>query len=147
MYSLIEGTIRREERAFLRGRKFWSINLMLGEMYTEKTRKAAKKLYGDVLSRSSHPSIRGAFIDIKYSLQTVKDCLNMILALSYGNIQMMAEAFFNFLSDELKNKVKTTMRDIAEFHTEVAIFEPDKRGISSKIKLKKGNFMEVLRID
>ena len=145
MYSLIEGTIKPEERDFLRERKYWPIRLMLGEMYTKKTRESARKLYGDVLSRSSHPSIRGAFIDIRYSPQTVKDCLNMILALSYGNIQMMAESFFDFLTDELKNKVKTTMRDIAEFQGEVAIFEPDKRGVSSKIKLKKGNFMEVLR--
>lgn len=145
MYSLVEDTLKPEERDTLRKKKYWPFRTLIAELYTKETRKSAKKLYEDILSRSSHPSIRAAFIDLKYSSQNVEDCLNMILALSYGNIQMMAEGFFNSLDNELKDIIKTTLKDIADAQKEITIFEPDKKILSSKIKLKKGNFMKLLR--
>ena len=143
MYSLIEGTIKPEERDALRNRKYWRFNFLLGELYTKKTRKSYKKLLKDILSPRAHPSIRGAFTDLQYSSQNVEDCLNMVLTLSYGNIQMMAEGFFDFLNNGLKDVIRTTLKNIAEAQKETTIFAPDKKIYSSKIKLKKGNFMEL----
>lgn len=144
LYSLMEGTIKPEERNALRKRKYWTFNFLIGKLYTKETRKSCKKLYGR-LSRSSHPSIMAAFIDLQYSSEMVEDCLNLILALAYGNIQMMAEGFFDLLDNDLKGAIRTTLRDIADAQKEITIFEPDKKIHLSKIKLRKGNFMKLLR--
>jgi hypothetical protein len=143
MYSLIEGTIKPEEKDALRKKKYWPFRSLVRELYTKETRKSCEKFY-DRLSRSSHPSIMGTFADLRYSSEMVEDCLNTILALSYNNVQMMAEGFFDFLDNEFKEVIRATLKDIADAQEVIVIFEPDKEIHSSKIKLKKGNFMKVL---
>jgi len=144
MNSLIEGTIRTEDRDALRERKYWPFKFLLGELYTKETRKSFKELLNR-LSRSSHPSILSAFTDLEYSSQGAEDCLRMLLQLSYHNIQMMAEGFLAFLNGGLKEIIRSTLRDIADFQGEITLFEPDKRKYSQKIRLKKGNFIEILK--
>ena len=97
------------------------------------------------LSRFSHPSILGAFKDLEYSEIEVKDCLNCILSLAYGNIQMLSEAFLDFLDRSLKETIKETLLEIVDSQGEIAIFEPNQERWISEIKLKDGNFMEILK--
>jgi len=68
----------------------------------------------------------------------------MILAFIYGTVQMMAKGFFDLLDDYIKDTIKDTMESIAGFLHEVPLFEPDKEELSSKIRLKEGNFLSVL---
>ncbi|KYK37508.1 MAG: hypothetical protein AYK18_09840 [Theionarchaea archaeon DG-70] len=143
MDSLIKGTIRPKDRDLLRKRKYWPFKFLLGELYRRDTRKALKKFL-ERLSRSSHPSIMSAFTDLAYSSQSVEDCLNIVLMLSYHNIQMMAEGFLSFLKNSFRNVVRSTLKSIADFHGEIVLLEPDKRKYSDRIKLKKGNFVRIL---
>lgn len=144
MHSLVEGTIEPKDRDYLRNRKYWPFKWLLGELYIKETRNSIRKFLRR-LSRSSHPSIISAFVDLKYSRQGVEDCLNIILALSYHNMQMMAEGFLNILDEDLKNAIKSALKKIADFQEEIVMLEPDKEKYSRKIKLKKGNFIKVLK--
>ena len=144
MDSLIKGTIKPEDRDFLRHRKYWSFKFLLGELYTKEIRKSFKKILHR-LSRSSHASIMSAFTDLKYSSQSVEDCLSMILALSYHNIQIIAEGFLGLLDDNFKDSTRKVLKEIADLQREITPFEPDKEKYSKKIKLKRGNFPKILK--
>jgi len=143
MDSLIGGTMKLKDRELLRKRNYWPFKFLLGELYTKETREHYKKLLGQ-LSRSSHPSIMGAFGGLEYSSQGVRDCLGMILMMSYGNIQMMAEGFFGLLDDGFKGVIGNIMEKIADSQGVIPVYEPDRRSYSQKIKLKKGNFIKIL---
>jgi hypothetical protein len=144
MYSYVEKKIGKKELDMLRKRKFWPFEFMVRTLYTEKTRKQHIKLF-EALSRFSHPSILGAFKDLEYSNSEVEDCLNFILSLTYGNVQMVSEGFFDFLDSSLKKVIKEALLEITDSQGEIALFEPDQKRWSPKIKLKKGNFMSILK--
>jgi hypothetical protein len=145
MCAKIEQKISNEDKDRLRKRKYWPFRFLIGELYTEKTKKSAKLLFEDFLSRSSHPSVRSAMVDFNYSGESVNDKLNLITMLSYGNIQMLAECFFDYFTDELKLLIKNSLFNIADFYKEVPVFEPDKPLFFDKIRLRNGNFMELLK--
>jgi len=144
MYDQLMEKMKPEDRDFLRERKHWPFKFLLGELYTKATRRSLEKII-DKLSRSSHPSIRSAWLDLNYSEEGVKDCLDFILVLSYHNMQMMTESFLFFFDEDFKSAIKLTLKRIADFQKEVVILEPDKQKHSKKLRLKKGNFLEVLK--
>jgi hypothetical protein len=141
--SLIEGTITPEEKETLHKRKYYPFNFLLKKLYTCKSRKSHRKVF-QLLSRFSHPSVLGVFLDLQYSGKQVEDCLKMILALTYGTVQMMAEGFFELLDDRIKDTIKQILKGIADFLLAVPVFEPDQKMWLSKIKLREGNFLTVL---
>jgi len=145
-YNLIEGTIEPKAKETLRKRKFYPFEFLLKKLYRSKSRKSHKEIFHE-LSRFSHPSIRGVFLDVRHSERQIEDCLKMILAFIYGTIQMMAEGFFELLDDYIKDTVNDTLESIAGFLHEFPLFEPDKEELSSKIRLREGNFLTVLLQD
>jgi len=143
MYEYIEELIIPVRKEALRKRKFWPFEFMVEQLYLEESRKSHKRLFQE-LSYSSHPSIKSVLPDLEYREGQVRDCLNMILSLIFGNIQMMAECFFSLLDSDFKDIIKASLTEIADFLGEVPLFEPNKPDLTSKIKLKKGNFLDVL---
>ena len=96
----------------------------------------------------SHPGILGVnqdfptlnFVEIESNLKTG-------LLLSYGSIQMLSEVFMDRYNNELKVLVKETMQNaIINADHQVPTIEPDKSCYSSIIKLKKGNFLDILSV-
>lgn len=142
-YNYIERKIDPKEEKALRNRKFYPFEFLLGKLYTPESGKFNRRIFHE-LSRFSHPSIRGVLLDLQYSENSIEDCLKMILGLMYGTVQMMTEGFFELLDDCIKNTIKETLENIASFLNEVPLFEPDQEKFSSKIKLRKGNFLTVL---
>lgn len=142
-YDIIEGTIEPKLKEALSKRKFYPFKFLLNKLYKSKSRKSHQKIFCE-LSRYSHPSIRGVFLDMKYSDKQIEDCLKMILAFIYGTVQMMAEGFFELLDDYIKDTIKDTLESIASFLYEVPLLEPDKEELSSKIRLREANFLTVL---
>lgn len=142
-YNLIEGTIEPKAKEALRKRKFFPFEFLLKKLYKPKSRESHREIFHE-LSRFSHPSIRGVFLDMKHSEKQIEDCLKMILAFIYGTVQLMAEGFFEFLDDRLKDTIKDVLENIASFLQEVPLFEPNKEELSSKIRLREGNFLTVL---
>ena len=137
---------------------FEAINTPYEETYNIKKRvsKLRKKLYSEEMSEaqgnfykelcvSSHPHVRGTLKDYPQYHQTqIRDVLNSILLLMYGNIELMTECFINYLDAETKEAVKQTLKKIADCVSFTPLFEPDKENYSSKLLLKKGNFLSAL---
>jgi len=143
-YDFIEGTIKSEEKESLRKRRFYPFKFLLKKLYKPESRKSHRKIFHE-LSRFSHPTIRGVFLDMnRYSEKQVEDCLKMILAFVYGSVQMMAEGFLGLLNDRTKEIIRDTLENIASLLQEVPLFEPDKKEFSSRIRLREGNFLTVL---
>lgn len=141
LYSYLEGNAKA--RKILRKRNFYPINFLRSELYAPSSRKLHKKIFEE-LSRFSHPTIQGAMLDLQYSSKNVEGSLKMILALTYGTVQMLVEGFFDLLDARLKATAKETLEKIADFLKVVPLFEPNQERWSSKIKLKRGNFLAVL---
>jgi len=141
--SLIEGTIKPEDRQTLKKRKYYPFDFLLKRLYKPKTRKSFYELFSD-LSRFSHPSIIGIFTELQYPKSQTEDCLKVILALIYGNTQMLAEGFLELLDAPIKETVKNALKTIASYLHEHPLFEPDKEDVISKIRLRNGNFLMVL---
>ena len=141
LYSYLEGNAK--VRKILRKRNFYPIESMRSKLYTPSSRKSHKKIFEE-LSRFSHPTIRGAMLDLHYSSKDVEDCLKMVLTLVFGSIQVFAEGFYDLLDERLKTTAKETLEKIASFLEGVPLFEPDQERWLSKIRLTSGNFLAVL---
>ena len=145
--NLYHSSLRTEkEEDFLRKKRFYGHSFLREELFEPEKRKKHKEIYRE-LCISSHAEFKGLLVDFPtYDEKQVKDKLKVILSLAYGNIQMMTEGFFDLLDSDLKNVVKTMLQNIVEsLENQVPIFEPDRKTYSSKIKLKDGNFMKILR--
>ena len=141
MYSYLEGNA--EARKILRKRKFYPIKFLRSKLYNPSSKKSHKEIFEE-LSFFSHPTIQIAISDLLYSSKNVEDSLKMILALTYGTVQVLVEGFFDLLDERIKTTAKETLEKIADFLKEVPLFEPDQKRWSSKIRLKRGNFLDVL---
>lgn len=143
LYYLNLRTDKEEE--FLRSRKWYGHKFLSDRLFEIEMGKKHRTFYKE-LCISSHAEIKGTLHDFpKYTEKDVKDRLRVILSLSYGNIQMMTEAFYDFLDSSLRGTIKDALKEILEsMRGQVPLFEPNKKKYSSQIKLKKGNFMDVL---
>lgn len=104
-----------------------------------------KKSY-EALCISAHANIKGVNLDYpKYLENRIEDSLKLILNLVYGNIQMMAECFADYLDVETKIVVKESMESIAKVLRSIPLFEPTKQVYQSKIILKNGNFLDAFQ--
>lgn len=133
-----------EEEKFLRKRKFYGHSYLSDKLFTPKTKDKHRTFYNK-LCVSAHAEIRGLLKDFPdYIEKEIEDRLKTILNLAYGNMQMMAEAFLDLLDISLKGIIKEILKGIIELTKSKPLFEPDKDIYFSKLRLKKGNFMDVL---
>jgi hypothetical protein len=120
------------------------VTYLRGKMYSPKTSEQLRNLYKE-LCISAHPNIKGAALDYpEYLPHRIEDNLKMIQSLTYGNIQVMAECFLDFLSSLTRKIIKASMERIASTLKAVPTLEPDKDSYSEKIRLKRGNFLKSL---
>lgn len=138
-YYQVIGTERKDLFNIRKGVKY-----LREKLYSDNRNQTLKKLYS-LLCASSHPSIKGANLDFpNYSVPRIDDTIKSILLLMYGNIEVLAESFYSFLDNTSKPIIKTALENIA-FDTRHALtLEPDKEPYASLIKLKNGNFNQVL---
>jgi hypothetical protein len=120
------------------------VSYLIRKLNESKTSDSLKEFYR-ILCISAHADIKGMAADYpKYLPNRIHDNLSTILFLMYGNIQMMAECFFDFLDNKTKEIIKTAMENIAFDVGSVPLFEPNKEPYAAKLKLKKGNFLDAL---
>jgi hypothetical protein len=138
-YFQVIRTAKEEQYKHKKGVKY-----LRKKLYAPMTSEQHKKLYKE-LCISAHPDIKGAALDYpKYLPGRIKDNLKMVQCLMYGNIQMMAECFIDFLNPQTRRIIKISLERIASTLEAVPKFEPDRDSYSSRIKLKNGNFLKVL---
>jgi hypothetical protein len=114
----------------------------------------AKKLYKTTKDKQlyslfcelSHPGIMGVNQDFpNFNIKEIETNLKTSLLLSYGSIQMFAEVFMDRFNVQLKQLARENMqRAIENAENQIPLIEPDKSCYQSKLKLKKGNFLQVL---
>ena len=138
-YFQVIGTKDEDSYFFKKGMRY-----IRNKLYEPKAQESQKKLY-KLLCISAHADIKGANLDYpSYLASRVEDKLKIMLNLAYGNFQMMAECFIDYLDSKTRTLLKDTMEQIASTLSSVPLFEPDKFEYRLKIQLKKGNFLGVL---
>jgi len=138
-YFQVIGTVEEELYKIRKG-----VAYLRKKLYSPKTGEQLRNLY-KILCISAHPDIKGAALDYpEYIPHRIEDNLKMIQYLMYGNIQIMAECFIDFLSPSTRKLIKTSLEGIASTLKSVPVFEPDKYSYSERIRLKHGNFLEAL---
>jgi len=134
-----------KEEQFMYRRKHYGHSFLVKKLYGPDSRDKHRLLYRE-LCISSHAELKGLLLDFpKYHRNSTEDLLKMLLSFMYGNIQMLGEDFLDLLDSGLKNIMRTILKEIAETLKNIPLFEPNNSLYSSKIKLKKGNFLEILR--
>lgn len=134
-YFQVIGTENEDSYHRNKGAKY-----MRTKLYSDEMDRKMRRLY-KTLCISSHPDIRGAALGYpNYSLTMINDNFNTILSLMYGNIQVLVESFYSFLTSELNEIVKTTLENIAFATKHIPLFEPDKQSFSANLRFKSGNF-------
>lgn len=87
--------------------------------------------------RNSHANIKGAALDYpRYLRNRIDDILKTTLLLMYGNVQFLAEAFFDFLEPETKKIIQHSLKKIASDVGFTLKFEPDNEAYAEKISSK-----------
>jgi hypothetical protein len=133
-----------EEEDFLRSRKWYGHSFLTDRLFEAKMRESHRTFYKE-LCISVHAEIKGVLRDFpNYVDEDVEDRLRIILSLSYGNAQMMAEAFYDILDESIKKALRIVFTEIVETLKSRPTFEPNKREYSSKLELKEGNFVDIL---
>lgn len=134
-----------KEENFLKQRKRYGHGFLCAKLFKEGTKRKHRKLY-KTLCISAHAEIRGLLRDFPaYRQKEIEDRLRSVLGCSYGNIQMVTEMFINSINSTLKKAIGIALKEIViSLENQVPVFEPDKDVHSSKLKLKKGNFMQIL---
>jgi len=139
-YYKVIGTENEEKYQNKRGASY-----LRRELYTPEAQEKHRLLYKE-LCIPAHANIKGAGLDFpRYAEKRVEDNLKVILSLSYGNIQMMAEEFITFLSPNLKRVIVITLESLAKSLGSIILLEPNKKEYSTNIILKQGNFYSILQ--
>lgn len=137
MYKDIEGKITPLETKELK-RKY-DFGYCSKQLWVTN-RNSMDNLYR-LLCRFSHPSIRSANIDWKYSVNSVKDCLQMVLSLSFGTIQVLMEAFPNYVKNDFKNLCRDSLGAMADQLKYVPIFVPDSKSLKPKMVITNNDIL------
>lgn len=142
-YSVLK---TKKEEEFLKKRRYYGHSYLLKHLYRPESQAKLKALY-KMLCQSAHAEIKGLLLDFPaFQGTTLEDRLKVTLYLSYGNIQLIAENFFVCLNDNLRNLMKSLMKEIVtSLGNLVPKLEPDKDTLSKMIKLKSGNFLNELK--
>jgi len=106
MYGYIKNALTSEQQKDLKRKGFFDFDYNLKRLWDDKDGDKINEVYRQ-LCRFSHPSVLGAELDWRYSKDSVKDCLRMTSSLSFGNIQVLMEAF----PDHIKGKARDICRD------------------------------------
>ena len=95
---------------------------------------------------SAHAEIKGLLLDFpEYDEISIADRLKFVLSLAFANIQLITELFFDSLNQELKTFVSRVLEEIViSLGKQVPLFEPNKEKYLTKLRLKNGNFKQVL---
>ena len=131
---------------FLKSRNYYGHKFLCEKLFDETRKKQQRKFYA-LLCESAHAEIKGLLLDYpKYNRKNVEDSLKILLMLSYGNLQMVSEMFLESFDDNLKKFTADFLKEIAtSVGNQIPLFEPNKGEYESKIRLKRGNFLEILK--
>lgn len=117
---------------------------MRKKLYSDEAGKVVKELY-NILCTFSHPDIKGSNLDYpNYTISQVEDILRTVLYQMYGNIEAFAESFYPLLEVPSKQLIKQALENISFDNGHAPRIEPDKEPYASRIRLKNGNFLQVL---
>lgn len=120
------------------------MSYMRQKLYSAERGKVLKELYS-ILCTFSHPDIKGSNLDYpNYTIKQVEDILRTILYQIYGNIEAFAESFYSLLEVPSKELIKQALENISFDNGHVPTIEPDVEPYASQIRLKNGNFLQVL---
>jgi hypothetical protein len=126
-----------EEEKFLKSRKRYSQWFLADKLFKSET-KDAHRLFYKHLCISAHAEIKGLLKDFpKYDEKGIEDNLKVVLSLSYGNIQVVSEAFLELYDESLKKFIKEILVRIAQLTKSKPAFEPDKDRWASKLRFTK----------
>lgn len=132
------------EESFLRKKRYYTFSYLEKELFKSETAEIHRKFYSK-LCESAHADIKGALVDFpNASKSEIEDKLNVLAMLSYGNVQMISECFLELFDEGLRKDARGILFGIANTVGEIPQFEPDKDDYASSLRLKGGNFLEIL---
>ena len=108
-------------------------------LYINKVKDGWEKLYGQIC-KPAHPSVDGAMSDLLLNMNKTKECIEVILILSYMNMFMFLEVFYNDATPVLKTIFKDQFKVIYETLKEVPLFIPNKQVQNNKLNLKNEDY-------
>jgi hypothetical protein len=134
-----------QEKSFLARRSYYGHKFLRRKLFKDDTIEIHKKLYY-LFCISAHAEIKGLLRDFpEYNEESIEDRLKLVLSLAFGNIQMVTELFLDSLNQNLKDFVREVLKEIVIIlGKQIPLFEPDKEKYQSKLRLKNGNFMDIL---
>ena len=131
--------------SFMKKRHYYAHSYLCEQLYEQNSQGKERRFY-EMLCVSAHAEFRGLLLDFPAQNKAeIEDRLRMVLMLSYGNIQMFAELFLDRFNEALRKLTIAILRKIvASNENQIPLFEPDKASYSSKLILRKGNFVQVI---
>jgi len=108
-------------------------------LYINKLKDGWEKLYGQIC-KPAHPSVDGAMSDLLLNMNKTKECIEVILILSYMNMFMFLEVFYNDATPVLKIMFKDQFKIIHETLKQVPLFIPNIQVQNNKLNLKNEDY-------
>jgi len=125
-------------------KKYSDFNRNIDLLYTKSKETKYRDLYRR-MSVTAHPSSYGVFDDLTYNKIGVLESLELILLLSYNNMQMFLEQYYSKIEDyELLKLFKYSMNRIINKLNQVPNIEPNKKIYNKKIIFRNANFNDIL---
>lgn len=108
-------------------------------LFINKLNDDWEKLYGQIC-KPAHPSVDGVMSDLLLNMNKTKECIEVILILSYMNMFMFLEVYYKDATPDLKNIFKDQFKVIHETLKQVPSFIPNIQVKNNKLNLKNEDY-------
>lgn len=104
-------------------------------LYQKDTQKKMREFY-DIISKSSHPSIKGIMASFRYSKGATEDVLTLTLGLIFANFLAISEIYYDNLKEAERRKIDDILNKIGQELREVLYLIPDNPNFAARLKIK-----------
>lgn len=127
--------IASKQKKKLKTKKYYSTSFLLDALYKPRMKSMMKTFYHQI-SMHSHPSVWNANLDQSYKPKTVTDCLNGILALTYGSVTSFLEEVVFLFDDTQRKGINESRLRILDSLGSKYDFAPNATHLAKELRIK-----------
>jgi hypothetical protein len=147
LFAYYVNGLNSKQKKKIESKKWFTHSFLVDRLYSERTKNSLRGVY-KVVCQKAHPNITGALLDTdllpsKSLLESIHDCLDLILTFSFFNIAATVEVFFDILEPTHKKHIKDKLLDLLAAINAgtqgIPILEPDYPSILKEPRIRRGN--------
>ena len=140
VFSSSRPNIASKQKKKIRTKKFYRHDFLVNALYRPRTKTKMKKFYHHI-SKHSHPSVMPGNLEFEYNSKKVHECLDGILAITYGSVISFLEEFVFLFDNAQREGIDESRRRILDSLGLKYDFAPNLVQLAKNLRIKGGNIL------